>query len=77
MRRAGFAERIARKLRECVLNGGVRLSTSAGVATLGKDGSDVESLLIAADRALYAAKTAGRDRVIAAGDPSVRPLSVR
>lgn len=75
MRRAGFAERIARKLRECVLNGGVRLSTSAGVATLGEDGSDVESLLIAADRALHAAKTAGRARVVAAGDPIVAPLS--
>lgn len=43
-----------------------RVTLSAGVATLGTDTEDAESLLAQADRALYAAKTAGRDRVMAA-----------
>lgn len=50
--------------------GGVRTSTSCsiGVATLGGDYTDMDSLFNAADSALYAAKEAGRDRVeLAAG----------
>jgi len=71
-----FAERIGELLREREIADGISVTTSAGVATFDRDAADAESLLIAADRALYAAKTAGRDRVVAAGDPSVRPLSV-
>jgi len=39
------------------------LSVSIGVATLGPDGDDLKSLLRTADRRLYRAKAAGRNRV--------------
>jgi diguanylate cyclase (GGDEF)-like protein len=39
-----------------------------GVATFPEDGSDRASLLLAADRALYAAKRAGRDRIATAAE---------
>jgi PleD family two-component response regulator len=41
------------------------VSFSAGLADLGADGSTLEELLAAADRRLYAAKRAGRARVMA------------
>jgi diguanylate cyclase (GGDEF)-like protein len=44
-----------------------RLTVSAGIATLGADGTTVEALLDAADAALYRAKATGRDRVVSAG----------
>jgi diguanylate cyclase (GGDEF)-like protein len=40
-----------------------RITASAGVATLPRDAGDPVSLFRAADRALYAAKAAGRDQV--------------
>ncbi len=58
-----FAERIARRLREGTQDRELPLSTSAGVAMLGDAGDDPAALLLAADRALYAAKAAGRRRV--------------
>jgi GGDEF domain-containing protein len=39
---------------------------SAGLATYPRDGSAGAALLAAADAALYAAKKAGRDRVVSA-----------
>ena len=42
------------------------LTISCGIAGLASD-ADVDALLLAADRALYRAKAAGRDRVVAAG----------
>jgi diguanylate cyclase (GGDEF)-like protein len=45
----------------------IRLSFSAGVAQFPDDGTDVQSLYRAADAALYRAKAAGRDRVMAVG----------
>ncbi|HUA74140.1 MAG TPA: GGDEF domain-containing protein [Solirubrobacteraceae bacterium] len=69
----GFAERIGRELagsrREAsvVARGGAEpgpaLSTSAGVAELSARTPDPAALMLAADRALYAAKAAGRRRV--------------
>lgn len=45
---------------------------SAGVAVFPRDGTDVEGLLRAADRALYAAKEGGRNRVCLAGASPAR-----
>jgi len=58
-----FGQDIARRLRALAASGGVRLSTSAGVATLGHGTSEPDKLLLFADKALYAAKDAGRGRV--------------
>jgi diguanylate cyclase (GGDEF)-like protein len=44
----------------------IRLTVSAGVATFGEDGGDLESLIKASDAALYQAKASGRNCVIAA-----------
>jgi diguanylate cyclase (GGDEF)-like protein len=48
------------------------VSMSAGVAVFPRDGSSGDSLIAAADVALYEAKRAGRDRVMAAGKIAVR-----
>jgi diguanylate cyclase (GGDEF)-like protein len=42
----------------------IRFTTSVGVAALQPGDATVQSLLERADRALYAAKAAGRDRVV-------------
>ncbi len=57
-----YAHRIAARLREQTAGRELALSTSAGVAVLGED-HEPPALLLAADRALYAAKAAGRRRV--------------
>ncbi len=66
------AEKICASLRRLTVDSGsgVRVSTtcSVGVASFGDSFSDPESLMRAADTALYAAKAAGRNRVeLAAG----------
>jgi diguanylate cyclase (GGDEF)-like protein len=57
-----YAQRISARLREQTGDRELSLSTSAGVAVLGADDQPA-ALLLAADRALYAAKAAGRKRV--------------
>jgi len=50
---------------------GGQLTISGGVATYPSDGTDVASLLSAADEALYRAKRAGRNRVVAYSLPDL------
>jgi diguanylate cyclase (GGDEF)-like protein len=45
---------------------GLRVTVSGGVALYPDDGADWDRIFSAADRRLYAAKTAGRDRTIGA-----------
>ncbi len=58
-----FAERIGRQLEEPRLDGQPTQSVSAGVVTLSAHEYTPSALLVAADRALYGAKAAGRHRV--------------
>ncbi len=44
------------------------LSCSIGIAVYPKDGRDGASIILAADRACYAAKRAGRDRIASAAE---------
>jgi diguanylate cyclase (GGDEF)-like protein len=66
-----FAERIGRELRKRMTEEGATLSASAGVAALQDPQTTPSALLVAADRALYAAKAAGRRRVAVSGDGSI------
>jgi diguanylate cyclase (GGDEF)-like protein/PAS domain S-box-containing protein len=59
---ASVAERIRETVRRSVFPHGVRLTVSMGIAWR-EVASDPDRLVEAADRALYEAKTSGRDRV--------------
>jgi protein-histidine pros-kinase len=66
---SAFAEVLRRSLDATPFDGAGRLSASFGVATL-MPGDTLDSLIRRADRALYEAKDAGRNRVVAdRGDP--------
>jgi diguanylate cyclase (GGDEF)-like protein len=67
-----FAERIGRALAARRPGSGPALSTSAGVAALSARTPDPSALTLAADRALYAAKAAGRHRVAVWEDGATR-----
>jgi diguanylate cyclase (GGDEF)-like protein len=50
----------------------LRVTVSVGVATLPADGAAGDDLVLAADRALFRAKGAGRNRVVAAAETPAR-----
>jgi diguanylate cyclase (GGDEF)-like protein len=54
---------------------GARITASFGVSTLPDEALDIDGLLRLADRALYAAKQRGRNRVEAASSAAVPPLA--
>lgn len=75
---------LAQKLREAIADLEVvdldrRLSASFGVATMPNDAAGADALLRAADRALYAAKNAGRNRVevVSSGERRSEPAERR
>jgi diguanylate cyclase (GGDEF)-like protein len=69
---AAVAERVREQLHTADVPVLTRtLTGSLGVAVLGDDGPDTDALLAAADRAMYAAKAAGRDRVCTTDAPPV------
>jgi len=73
----GAAERLRSALEKhrFVFEGArIPLTASLGVAVWPADGKDPEALLSASDRALYAAKQSGRNRVMAAS--SLAPPAV-
>jgi diguanylate cyclase (GGDEF)-like protein len=61
------AEQLRASVAAAEVPGVGRVTASFGVAVMPDDGLDRETVLRRADRALYAAKQAGRDRVVAAG----------
>jgi diguanylate cyclase (GGDEF)-like protein len=69
-----FAERTAMELSQWSTEHPPLLTTSAGVAMLSEDTATPSQMLTAADRALYSAKAAGRNRVIASGQTTARVL---
>jgi diguanylate cyclase (GGDEF)-like protein len=62
---AGLADRLRRRVAERTLDAGA-ITLSVGVAEFPGHGDSGEALIEAADSALYAAKRAGRDRVVVA-----------
>jgi len=64
------AARIARRVQETARKAALMTTASAGVAAFPSDGLTCSELHRGADRALYAAKRAGRDRVYLVGDLS-------
>lgn len=65
---AGVAEEIRRRIEAMPIQfreQSIRLTASIGVAELGSDGDDLESILREADRRLYACKGKGRNQVAA------------
>lgn len=66
-----LAEKIRRRLAADPIDvgpGRLTVTASVGAALLPADAGDIDRYLRAADRALYAAKQAGRDRVVFAGE---------
>src|SRR5205085_2112031 len=66
-RLAELLERLRRERLRAADGTTFRVSFSAGVVEYPTDAGDLQSLHAAADQALYAAKAAGRDRVVPAG----------
>ena len=69
-----FVARIAGALSQWSEEHPPMLTTSAGIAVLSEEATTPSQLLTSADQALYAAKAAGRNRVIASGQTTARVL---
>jgi diguanylate cyclase (GGDEF)-like protein len=69
-----FAARIAMALAQWSVEHPPMLTTSAGIAVLSEQTATPSQMLTAADQALYAAKAAGRNRVIVSGQTTARVL---
>jgi diguanylate cyclase (GGDEF)-like protein len=67
-----FAQRIGYQLSSRSRESGPKLSASVGVAALSASADDPAALMLASDRALYAAKAAGRRRVAVWQDGATR-----
>jgi diguanylate cyclase (GGDEF)-like protein len=71
------AERLRRQIEARVFAGAsreeIRITVSLGVAPFTPEMTEVDHLVAAADKALYAAKEGGRNRVCRAGDPCPAP----
>jgi diguanylate cyclase (GGDEF)-like protein len=70
----GFLQRVALALASWSEDHPRPLTTSAGIAMLSDETATPSQLLTEADRALYAAKAAGRNRVVASGQATARVL---
>ena len=77
------ARQMAERLRTTVAahlftgGGGIRLTCSIGVSVFPDHGTDRETVLSAADSAMYAAKKSGRNRVCVADDPEVQMFALQ
>ncbi len=74
-----IAERIRRALERAEIprlrgKGALRVTASVGVAAFPESASDAESLIAAADSALYAAKRAGKNRTMRAAAQPANPV---
>jgi diguanylate cyclase (GGDEF)-like protein len=75
---ADLADAMGRHLAEMTAGRRPQLSISAGVAQLGGELANADKLMVAADRALYAAKGSGRARTAIDGAPDgARPVASR
>ena len=59
-----LSERLRKQMSELKIDGLPAITISLGIATFPHDGSDLEDLIKKADAAMYAAKRAGRNRVV-------------
>lgn len=79
-RARAYVEAVARDLAAEEIVSGARCTTSAGICVVGPEAGTLRSVITAADEALYAAKTRGRDRagwwegdrIVDAGRPAAR-----
>lgn len=70
---ARIAERARRRIEGLVLQDGIRLTASLGVASIPDDGATAAALFDAADQAMYEVKHAGGNRVGVSRPASRRP----
>ncbi|HEY6759798.1 MAG TPA: GGDEF domain-containing protein [Baekduia sp.] len=61
-----YADEVMRRLRDEVVDEGLRLTVSAGIATVGPGVESVHALMRSADQALYRAKRGGRGQAVVA-----------